>query len=86
VSLITSAAERKAAFEFTWAQAMRPKIVGKALNDISANLEVVDAKFKILEIEDLLKAESRLTLLPKDSDLMLQLVAAATGTVDGAEA
>jgi regulator of protease activity HflC (stomatin/prohibitin superfamily) len=83
VSLITSAAERKAAVEFARAQAMRPKIVGKALNDISANPEVANAMFKILEMENLLKAESRLTLLPKDNDLMKQLVAAET--VDNAE-
>jgi len=76
VGLITSAAEREAAVEFARAQAMRPKIVGEALHDISTNPEVSDAMFKILEMENLLKADARLTLLPKDNNLIKQLVAA----------
>ena len=80
VSLITSAAEREAAVEFARAQAMRPKIVGQALHEISANPEVSDAMFKILEIENLVKGNSRLTLLPKGNELIQQLVAAETAT------
>ena len=58
------------------AHAMRPKIVGEALQKISKDREVSDAMFKILEIENLLDGESRLTLLPKDNDLIKQLVGA----------
>ena len=76
VGLITSAAERKAAVEFARADAMRPKIVGEALDKISANPEVSDAMFKILETENLLEGDSRITLLPEDNELIKQLVGA----------
>jgi regulator of protease activity HflC (stomatin/prohibitin superfamily) len=78
VSLITSTAERKAAVEFARATAMRPKIVGEALHKISANPEVAAAMFKILETEKLMKGDTRLTLLPKNNDLLKQLVGAET--------
>ena len=78
VSLITSAAEREAAVEFARATAMRPKIVGEALHKISTNPEVSDTMFKILEIENLLEGDSRLTILPKDNELLKQLVCAET--------
>jgi regulator of protease activity HflC (stomatin/prohibitin superfamily) len=78
VSLITSAAERKAAVEFARATAMRPKIVGEALDEISDNPEVAEAMFKILEVENLLEGDTRLTLLPKDNELIKQLVGAET--------
>jgi regulator of protease activity HflC (stomatin/prohibitin superfamily) len=81
VSLITSTAERKAAVEFARATAMRPKIVGEALDEISANPEVAEAMFKILEVESLLEGDTRLTLLPKDNELMKQLVGAETAAV-----
>jgi regulator of protease activity HflC (stomatin/prohibitin superfamily) len=86
VSLITSAAERKAAVEFARASAMRPKIVGEALDKISANPEVSEALFKILEMENLVEGDSRLTLLPKDNELIKQLIGAETAVktmVDG---
>jgi regulator of protease activity HflC (stomatin/prohibitin superfamily) len=78
VNLITSAAERKAAVEFARASAMRPKIVGEALHKISANPEVSDAMFKILEMENLVEGDSHLTLLPKDNELIKQLIGAET--------
>jgi regulator of protease activity HflC (stomatin/prohibitin superfamily) len=78
VSVITSKAERKAAVEFARATAMRPKIVGQALQKISANPEVAEAMFKILEIENLIEGNARLTLLPKDNELIKQLVGAET--------
>jgi regulator of protease activity HflC (stomatin/prohibitin superfamily) len=78
VSLITSSAERKAAVEFARASAMRPKIVGEALDKISANPEVSEAMFKILETENLVEGDARLTLLPKNSELIKQLVGAET--------
>jgi hypothetical protein len=80
VSLITSAAERKAAVEFARASAMRPKIVGEALHKISANQEVSAALFRVLETENLLEGDARLTLLPKDNELLKQLVSAETAT------
>ena len=78
VSLITSAADRKAAVEFAKAEAMRPKIVGEALQKITANPEVADALFKVLEMESLLEGNTRITLLPQDNALMKQFVGAET--------
>jgi regulator of protease activity HflC (stomatin/prohibitin superfamily) len=78
VSLITSTAERKAAVEFARATAMRPKIVGEALRKISANPEVSEAMFKILEMEKLMEGDTRLTMLPKDHKLIRDLVGAET--------
>ena len=78
VNLITSAADRKAAVEFARAEAMRPKIVGEALQKIAADPEVADALFKILEVENLMEGDTRITLLPQDNALMKQLVGAET--------
>jgi regulator of protease activity HflC (stomatin/prohibitin superfamily) len=78
VSLITSAAERKAAVEFAKAEAMRPKIVGEAMGKITADPEVADALFQILEMENLMKGDTRITLLPRDNALMKQFVGAET--------
>jgi regulator of protease activity HflC (stomatin/prohibitin superfamily) len=78
VSLITSTAERKAAVEFARAEAMRPKIVGEALQKISADPVVADALFKILEMENLLEGDTRITLLPQDNVMMKQFVGAET--------
>jgi regulator of protease activity HflC (stomatin/prohibitin superfamily) len=68
VSIITSTAEKKAAVEFARAQAMRPRIVGAALQKIGEDTMVRDALFEILEIQRLLKGEDRLVLVPKGAD------------------
>ncbi len=78
VSLITSTAERKAAVEFARAEAMRPKIVGEALQKIAADPEVSNALFKVLEMENLMKGDTHITLLPQDNALIKQLVGAET--------
>src|SRR5258707_364757 len=49
VSVITSTAERQAAVEFAKAAAMRPLIVGEALNKVAADPDVEAAMFEILE-------------------------------------
>lgn len=76
VSIITNSAERRAAVEFAKAQAMRPQIVGEALNKISEDPEVAKAMFEILETENMLKSEGKITMLPKGNDLVKQLLAA----------
>ena len=76
VSIIKNTAERRAAIEFAKAQAMRPQIVGEALNKISEDPEVANAMFEILETENILKSEGKITLLPKGNELMKQLLAA----------
>jgi len=76
VSIITNSAERRAAIEFAKAQAMRPKIVGEALNQITTDPAVAQAMFDILETENILKGDTKITLVPKGNELMTQLLGA----------
>ncbi len=76
VSIITSSAERKAAVEFALAEAMRPKIVGEALREISENPEVASAMFEILETEKILEGDTRITLMPRGQELLRQMLGA----------
>ena len=76
VSIITSTAERQAAVEFAKAAAIRPQIVGDALQTISEDKEVADALFEILETQKILGSGTYLTLLPENSGLMAQLLTA----------
>lgn len=77
VSVITSTAERQAAVEFAKAEAMRPKIVGQALKEITANPAVADAMFEVLELENmLLSAGNELVMIPPRNELLSQLLAA----------
>ena len=78
VSIITSKAEREAAVEFGKANAMRPKIVGEALRQISVDRQVADALFEILETQRVLDGEAQITLIPPGNNLLAQLVAAET--------
>ena len=67
VSIITSSADREAAIEFAKAAALRPRIVGEALQRVAADREVADALFEALETQRLLDSGARLTMLPKGS-------------------
>src|SRR5205085_6664072 len=51
VSIIASTAERQAAVEFARAQAMRPMIVGAALQKIAADPDVAETLFEVLETQ-----------------------------------
>ena len=76
VSIITSTAERQAAIEFGKAQAMRPQIVGEALKQIAADPEVLQALFEVLEVERVRTGHSKITLIPDQTGLLAQLMAA----------
>ncbi len=76
VNIITSTAEREAAVAFGQANAMRPKIVGEALKQISADPAVAAAVFDVLEVEKLLGGQAKITLMPSGNELLAQLVAA----------
>ena len=90
VSIITSTADRQAAVEFARAQAMRPQIVGAALEQISQDPEVADALFQILEAQRLIESGASITLLPPKNELLKQLLSAdappvvANGAANGA--
>lgn len=80
VSLITSSAERTAAVEFAKAAALRPQIVGTALNEIAQDQEIVQVMFDILETQRLLEAEGAdLTLIPQGgrADTMVNLLSSS---------
>lgn len=76
VSVITSSAERRAAVEFARANAMRPEIVGAALQKIGEDPEVAKAMFEILETENVLKGNGEVVLVPPHAELLTELVAA----------
>jgi regulator of protease activity HflC (stomatin/prohibitin superfamily) len=77
VSIITSTAERQAAVEFAKAAAMRPRIVGEALNQVSADRDVEAAMFEILEIQKIVDSKARVTLIPENSGILPELLASA---------
>lgn len=76
VSIITSAAERAAAVEFAKAGAIRPKIVGEALQRITRDKEVASAMFDVLEAQRIVSGKASLTLVPTGSPMLQQLLAA----------
>jgi regulator of protease activity HflC (stomatin/prohibitin superfamily) len=78
VSIITSTAERQAAIEFAKASAMRPLIVGKALNEISKDPEIEAALFEILETQRIVEGAARVTLVPQNSEMLANLLAAGS--------
>jgi regulator of protease activity HflC (stomatin/prohibitin superfamily) len=80
VSIITNTAERTAAIEFAKAAAMRPQIVGAALNTISQDPEIEKALFDVLETQKILEGEARVTLIPKNSELIGPLMAVDAAT------
>jgi len=76
VNIITSTAERQAAIEFAKAAAIRPRIVGQAMRDISADSNVANAMFEILETQNILEGKGNLTLIPPNSEILKQFLAA----------
>ena len=85
VSIITSTAERRAAIEFAKAAAVRPQIVGKALEIISQDRDVMSAMFDALEAQKIIAGEARITMLPAGGALLGELLAAG-GSKDRASA
>jgi regulator of protease activity HflC (stomatin/prohibitin superfamily) len=75
VSIITSTAERQAAIEFARAAAMRPSIVGAALQEIAGDPEVTEALFEIIETQNMLEGDKFLTIIPADSGPLAPLLA-----------
>jgi regulator of protease activity HflC (stomatin/prohibitin superfamily) len=78
VAVISSNAARVAATEIARAAAMRPYIVGLALQKISQDPEVARVMFEILENQKMLEGKVDVTLIPAGlrHDVMTQLLAA----------
>jgi len=75
VNIITSTAEQRASIEFAKAAAMRPQIVGAALQQISQDQEIADALFQTLETQNIVESQAAITLIPKNSKFLGELVA-----------
>lgn len=75
VSIITSTAERQAAIEFAKAAAMRPEIVGAALEKISRDPEIAKTMFEILETQNLIEGKAEITLVPQNQKLLEEILA-----------
>jgi regulator of protease activity HflC (stomatin/prohibitin superfamily) len=80
VNIIASTAEQQAAIEFAKAAAMRPQIVGQALQKISQDPEISRALFQALETQNIIAGEAAITLVPRNASLLGQIVAASQGT------
>jgi regulator of protease activity HflC (stomatin/prohibitin superfamily) len=76
VDVIGSAAEKEAAVEFSRAEAVRPRLVGQALAEISRDREVLAALMEILETQRLVEGKAEITLVPGGASLLPQLLAA----------
>jgi regulator of protease activity HflC (stomatin/prohibitin superfamily) len=78
VRVIGSNAERTAAIEFAKAAAMRPAIVGAALQEISKDAEVASAMFQVLETQRMVEGDVDVTLVPQgpNGELLNSLLAA----------
>jgi regulator of protease activity HflC (stomatin/prohibitin superfamily) len=75
VNIIASTAEQQAAIEFAKAAAMRPQIVGAALKKISQDPEISRALFETLETQNIIVGEAAITVVPKNSGLLNQMIA-----------
>ena len=82
VSIITNSAERQAAVAFAEATAMRPKIVGEALEEICQDEEIADLMFEILEMENVLGSGARVMLVPKNNNDFLKQFLTAQELLD----
>ncbi len=74
VSIIRSTAERTASVDFGKSAAIRPKIVGETLRQIAKDPDVAKVLFEILETERILEEEIPVTIIPKGSPLLSQLL------------
>ncbi len=76
VNIIASTAQRQASIAFGEAAALRPKIVGNALKEISSAPDILQAMFEILEVQRVLESGAQITMVPPGSDMLRQMIAA----------
>ncbi len=75
VNIIASTAQRTAAVAFAEAAALRPKIVGQALKEISSDPDILETMFEAMETQKVLDGEADITLVPEKSDFLNELIA-----------
>lgn len=80
VNIIRSRAEKEAAYEFARAAVVRSEILGATIGQISADQEVSQALYEILETQNLLSSGAEVMLIPENArgDLLTQIFAAQT--------
>ena len=72
VSVIQSTAQRQAAVEFAKAAAIRPRIVGATLAELSGDREIADTLFALLETQKLLVSpDLKVTQVPPGTNLLI---------------
>ena len=76
VSIITSTADRLAAVEFAKAAAMRPEIVGAALQEIARAPDIAKAMFDILEVGKVTEGQAEITLVPRNVAPLAEIMGA----------
>ena len=77
VSIITNSAQRQAAIAFAQANAMRPKIVGEALQEICQDPELAEIMFSILETEQILNGKAEVVLMPEEKTILRDLLSSS---------
>jgi len=77
VNIIASTAEQQASIEFARAAAMRPQIVGAALQKISQDPEISHALFSVLETQNIIDSQAVITLVPRNANFLGDLMASA---------
>jgi regulator of protease activity HflC (stomatin/prohibitin superfamily) len=75
VNIITSTAQRQAAVAFAEAAALRPKIVGLALKQISAQPDILEAMFEVLETNRMIESKGEISMIPQDTLMLRELLA-----------
>jgi regulator of protease activity HflC (stomatin/prohibitin superfamily) len=81
VNIITSTAERQAAVAFAKAQAVRPEIVGAALQKIAQDPEIARTMFEILETQNILAGKADITIMPRSGNLLGELITARASEI-----
>ncbi|MBN1517296.1 SPFH/Band 7/PHB domain protein [Candidatus Sumerlaeota bacterium] len=74
VGLIKSQTANKVSQTMAEASAMRPRVVGEALNKIAGqDPEILDAVLDVMETDKLLKSGARVDMLPTGANVLIQL-------------
>jgi regulator of protease activity HflC (stomatin/prohibitin superfamily) len=78
VKLLINAADAEAANEFGRAAAVRPKVLGEAFSELSQDKELMEVMFEVLEVQALEGANSEVILMPKNTEVLRDLIASST--------
>ncbi len=74
VGLIRSETANKVSQKMAEARSTRPAVVGRALNEIARNdAEILRAVIEVMETEALLKSRASLDILPRGTNVLVQL-------------